>query len=441
MPDTTAAIDIAEALARALAGAAAGWRFTVTSSAGLSMGIDHWDLGGAYAPPKKAQVVDGSVFIVWPDSSVSRGRVDANSPGRLTQLIAAWKSTSFRDDEAAYIAPVAEPAEVDLTDPRVANVALSDPRPAFDTLAAVSRAAKAAGVTTLDAGVRCSAGDTVTAASSGLWVHFSHTALGCSWVLDNAFGMVRPGRAIEVWKGVEPLVDSTAQMLAASRHRVSLASGSMKVILWPAVVDDLLKHYLYHNFSGEAAAEGRSRFSIEDFRRGRGAFRHDVTIELDTTVPMGPGSYPCTAEGIPGGRVKLVDGGSLVTPLLNLKYSRRTGMMATPLPVAGMSPGHAGLKLHMGQGDPPAFDSVMRSTERALLVTSVLGMHTQDPVSGNFSLAASDAILIEDGEFAGASKVVISGNLFDVMNAAVTTASSHPVFATPALTIICRVES
>lgn len=438
----TTAIDAAEALASALSGAAAGWRFTVTASAGLSVGIDHWDLGGAYSPPKKTQGVSGSVFIVWPDSSVSKGTVDANTHARLTQQMAAWRSTSYRDDDAAHIAPVVEPAAVDLADPRVAAVAISNPQAAFDTLAAVARAAKAAGVTTLDAGVSCSAGDTVTASSSGLWVHYSHTSLGCGWMLDNAFGMARPGRAIEAWRGVEPLADATAHMLAASRHRVIVAGGNMKVILWPAVVDQLIQHYLFHSLSGEMAVEGRSRFSIEDFRRGREAFRNDITMELDTAVPMGPGSYPCTAEGIPGGRVTLVKDGALVTPLLNMKYSRKTGMAATPLPAAGMPPGRAGLRLRVGQGDPPpAFDSMMRSTERALLVTSVLGMHTQDAVSGNFSLAASDALVIENGEFAGASKAVISGNLFDVMNAAHTCASSHPFFEVPALTIMCRVES
>ncbi len=435
------AIETAEALARTLAGAAAGWRFTVTSSAGLSMGIDHWEMGGAYSPPRKTQTISGSAFIVWGDHSISRGTVDANTLGRLTQQVAAWKSTSYQDDEASYIAPVAEPAAVELADPRVAAVALSNPKPAFDTLAAISRAARASGVRTLDAGVSCSAGDTVTASSSGLWAHYSHTSLSCGWVLDSAFGMTRLGRAIEMWKGIEPLVESTAKMLSASRHRVNLAGGGMRVILWPAVVDQLIQHYLFHNLSGEMVAEGRTRFSIEDFRRGRKAFREDISIHLDTTLPLGPGSYPCTAEGIPGGRVTLAHRGALVAPLLSLKYSRRTGMDPTPLPAAGMGPGHAGLRLRIGQGEPPPFDSMLRGTDRALLVTSVLGMHTQDPSSGNFSLAASDALLVEAGELAGASKAVISGNIFDVMNAADTVASSHQFFEVPALTISCRVES
>ncbi len=41
------------------------------------------------------------------------------------------------------------------------------------------------------------------------------------------------------------------------------------------------------------------------------------------------------------------------------------------------------------------------------------GMHTQDPVSGNFSLAAPEAIVVKGGEMLGSVKAVISGNFFD----------------------------
>lgn len=433
-----AANDTAEALAKALA-TAAGWRLTVTSSARLSMGMDDGELGGAYSPPRKVQEVSGSVFIVWEDGTVSKGLVSGSTIEQLKTKMSMWRSAAYRDDDAAHIAPLAEPAPVGLSDPRVAKVVQQSPRLAFDTLTAIASTARKAGADNVDASVACAAGNTVTATSTGLWVSYAHTSLSCGWVLNKSFAMWRLGRALETWKGLEPMVASTGEMLAASRNRVELAGGRVRVIFWPAVVDQLVQHYLVHNLSGDMVVEKRSRFSLDQFAAGHAAFRNDLSLELDTTIPMAPGSYPCTDEGIPGSKVVLVDGGRLVTPLLNTKYARKSGLAPTALPAAGLSPGYAGFRLRLGE--PLAYGAMLSSADEALLVTGVLGMHTQDPVSGNFSLAASDALLVKEGRLVGAAKVVISGNFFDILGDSDTAAAVHPAYETPALAGVCRVEA
>ena len=59
---------------------------------------------------------------------------------------------------------------------------------------------------------------------------------------------------------------------------------------------------------------------------------------------------------------------------------------------------------------------LLSGADDAILVDSVLGMHTQDPTTGNFSLAVPDGIIMRAGQFAGAAKVVISGNFMKAMN-------------------------
>ena len=169
-----AANDTAEALAKALA-TAAGWRLTVTSSARLSMGMDDGELGGAYSPPRKVQEVSGSVFIVWEDGTVSKGLVSGSTIEQLKTKMSMWRSAAYRDDDAAHIAPLAEPAPVGLSDPRVAKVVQQSPRLAFDTLTAIASTARKAGADNVDASVACAAGNTVTATSTGLWVSYAHT--------------------------------------------------------------------------------------------------------------------------------------------------------------------------------------------------------------------------------------------------------------------------
>ena len=49
------------------------------------------------------------------------------------------------------------------------------------------------------------------------------------------------------------------------------------------------------------------------------------------------------------------------------------------------------------------------------LILSVLGVHTQDFASGDFSLSAPQALALDGGGYGGRLRCTISGNLFDLL--------------------------
>ncbi len=49
------------------------------------------------------------------------------------------------------------------------------------------------------------------------------------------------------------------------------------------------------------------------------------------------------------------------------------------------------------------------------MVLSLLGLHTQDPTRGDFSLSAPLCLALRGGELGGAVKAVLTGNFFDVL--------------------------
>ena len=54
--------------------------------------------------------------------------------------------------------------------------------------------------------------------------------------------------------------------------------------------------------------------------------------------------------------------------------------------------------------------------DKGVLTTSVLGAHTANPISGDFSVEASNAFKIENGEMTEPiNKAMISGNIFEIM--------------------------
>lgn len=434
----SAAIDIAEALARRL-GEARGWRLVANSVHSVDVGMDDNKLCGHYRPPRMTGEVTGSVFIIWEDGAVSRGRIDSNTLGRLPRDIKLWRSLAYRDDDAAHIAALMPPTQVELFDPRVADVVTGDSSPVFDGMSQIAAAAREGGAGVVDSALGCSAVETVIATSSGLWVKYPETNVWCSWSIDKTMSGIRLGRDRETLAGLAHAVSVTGRLAMASRVRLKVDARDMRVVLTPRVVDSFISHYILHNIAGENVAEGRSRYSLDQFREGARVFRSDVSLMIDTAIPMGPGSYLCTSEGIESGRAALVEGGQLVSPILNTKYARRCQMAPTPIPAGGMPPGYAGLTLRAGNMD--SWTDLLSGSDDVILVDSVLGMHTQDPTAGNFSLAVPDGIVVRDGQFAGAAKVVISGNFMSAMNEADTRFALSNDDPNPGIELTCHVES
>jgi PmbA protein len=432
------AVETAEALARRLSDAR-GWRLVASSVYSVDVGMDDNKLCGSYRPPRAASEVTGGVFIIWQDGTVSRGRIDSKTLSRLPRDIELWRSLAYRDDDAAHLAGLMPPTQVELFDPRVADIVTGDAGPVFRAMSQIAEAAREGGADMIDAGVGCSATETVIATSSGLWVKYPETSVWCSWSIDKTMSGVRLGRDRETLADLARSVRVTGRLAQAASVRVKVDSGDMRVMLTPRVVESFIGHFIMHNMAGENVAEGRSRYSLEQFREGARVFRGDVSLMINTAVPMGPGSYLCTSEGIPSGRAALVEGGQLATPILNMKYAKRCQMAPTPVPAGEMPPGHAGLTLRAGNME--SWTQLLCSADDAILVDNVLGMHTQDPTNGNFSLAVPDGIVVRAGQFAGAAKVVISGNFFKILNQVDTRFAMSEDDPNPGIELTCHVES
>ena len=69
------------------------------------------------------------------------------------------------------------------------------------------------------------------------------------------------------------------------------------------------------------------------------------------------------------------------------------------------------MQIEAGQAED--WDIFQREVDDAILVLSVLGLHTQDRTSGNYSLSTSQALLVRNGTVRGRVKATLNGNLFD----------------------------
>jgi PmbA protein len=74
------------------------------------------------------------------------------------------------------------------------------------------------------------------------------------------------------------------------------------------------------------------------------------------------------------------------------------------------------------------------------LVLSVLGVHTQDFTSGDFSLSAPQTLAIGDRASRDACRATISGNLFEIFRSPDLALVRFPGEHTPGLLCRCRLD-
>lgn len=141
----------------------------------------------------------------------------------------------------------------------------------------------------------------------------------------------------------------------------------------------------------------------------------NLSITNDATLEKGMYSAKCDGEGTVSKKTNLVENGVLKSFMYDIYTANKENTTSTGngyrnsyLSTPSVSPSNIILD----------FDEKIGIGEIAqgVLTTSVLGAHTANPISGDFSVEASNAFKIENGEISyPINKAMISGNIFEIL--------------------------
>lgn len=168
--------------------------------------------------------------------------------------------------------------------------------------------------------------------------------------------------------------------------------------------------------TGEAVQKGRSLFAG---KMGKQVAAGDVTIIDDGTLPGGVASAPFDGEGVPTSRTVLVNEGILQGFLYNTYTAARDGTSSTGNGVRNSFKGtpEVGTTNFFIQPGLQSPEELVKEVGSGLYITEVLGMHTANPISGDFSVGVA-GLWIENGEFIHPVRgVAIAGNIMDLLMA------------------------
>jgi PmbA protein len=210
---------------------------------------------------------------------------------------------------------------------------------------------------------------------------------------------------------VDPVsVGERATFFAAeSDNGKDIATGDYDILLSPLAYGDLLGNVFIPALSGRNVHAGRSRLAQS---LGKIVADRQINMFDDPLLEKANGSVRWDAEGTPTRRVDFIRDGILETFAYDLKTAYRFGKKSTGSAIRGGFGGLPSIGHHNFIVDGPRNDV---SEERVVYVHNIVGAHTANPMSGEFSVELSNAFWMEDGEFeVPIRSAMLSGNVFDL---------------------------
>ncbi|HEX6291046.1 MAG TPA: metallopeptidase TldD-related protein [Herpetosiphonaceae bacterium] len=385
----------------------ADYRINISERRSLGIGIRDNDVGSVYSPFSFSASTSGGFLVQWQDQRLSRGNLDGNSLSIIDQMLANARQAAYDDPDAAQF----------LEQPTVQHVPLfsEDIPPLFrerteyllEIVKELQGLAARYEAKTLNGGVGVSMSQSWLRTSRGLALGTNGTNFSYSGSFDGIIGEGKSQRTVAPLDAISDQIALAGDYLQQLRTPASgIANGTRLVVLHPDVAYSMFNFFVWGNLGGSAIFHGQSPFCAEDFRDQKQVFRDDLTVRVEPWQPLGIGSFAYTTEGLPSAPNTYIDRGRLTQPILDLKYARRLNLPPTTPPGNEES-------VVMQAADEVAWDQLQPQLDEAILVLSVLGLHTQDRTSGNYSLSTSQALLIRDGAVQGRIKATLNGNLFD----------------------------
>ncbi len=411
-----------------------GWRFELATGASFRAGVRGGELGGPYESPSFAVGIGGWLELRWSDGLVTSSSVDRSVADVLAERLGAWRTSAFPDP---WIAPIPGPCEVptvQAADPRLAEMLVGDPVPLLSMIHRMRKQIEPAGLRHVDLSLSAGAGRRWIRSSAGLRVEFAETAFSANVSAEELHWESVGTRRLPDEGEVDALVDRVGDTASALRREEELPGRELPVLLAPPVLEAFLGKFVQSNLGGQGVVSGHSTFSLEDFRERRAVFRDDIDLVIDTTLPFELATSPCSSEGVPAGRVALVAGGRLATPALSLKSAGRAGLPPTPAPR-----GYPSLLLEP-RTPMLEFESALAALDPGLIVSFVIGLHTQNARTGRYSVVAPQAQVARRGALGGRARARLTGSFLDDLRDTASRFVRFPHQRNPGLLMRCSVS-
>jgi PmbA protein len=230
-------------------------------------------------------------------------------------------------------------------------------------------------------------------------------------------GEMEAGSGVDLVKRLKDFKPEKVGTEAAQRSTELLGAKQIRSQKIPLVFDSFVATQILDVLAfallADSVQKGKSLFGN---KIGEQVGSKVLNIIDDGRLANGLGSAPFDAEGVPTQETKLIEDGKLNTFLYNTytankDKTRSTGNAVRPSFMGLPSVGTSNLYIRPGDKSP---GQIIGSIKKGLYITRIMGIHTANPISGDFSVGAA-GIMVENGKMTYPVRgITIAGNLIEM---------------------------
>jgi PmbA protein len=375
--------------------------------------VDAFDRASDIGAGLRVLVGDRMGFAFTTDLSDNGLRILAQAAitNALTTEPDPFFSLPGKPAEPYHSLPVHDPDIVRLTEKEKIGRVMAMEREAFAVDSRVKRIRKAS--------ASFSESKTEICNSSGARVSYRSTACSSSIeVVAEESGESQAGSDFDVNRFYSKLEIEEVGRRAARRALDLLGARRIDSVRAPVILEaTVAQEFLSVMASGFSAESVQKKRSLFMGKLGQEVASPVVTVYDDGLLPGGLGTAPSDDEGVPVKKKTVIEQGRLARFLYNTYTAARDKTISTGNGMRGGFKGMPGVGVTNLYIDPGtcSFCGLIEQAGRGLLVTEVMGMHTANPISGDFSVGAT-GFWIQNGVKAyPVREITIAGNIVDLM--------------------------
>ena len=207
------------------------------------------------------------------------------------------------------------------------------------------------------------------------------------------------------------ILESIDTQLEYSRNIVPAPVGQVPVVFTPKGIGGALLSPLLSGFNGRTVLQGASPLVG---KLGEAMVDERFSLWDEPTIPYATGSRMCDDEGMPTGKLPLIDRGVVANFLYDLQTAAQAGVESTGSAHRGLSslPSPGSSVIIIGEGDV-SYEDMIGDIKDGLIVEGLLGAGQSNILGGDFNANVLLGYRIERGNVTGRVKnTVISGNVY-----------------------------
>ena len=280
----------------------------------------------------------------------------------------------------------------------------------------VAGCAEVAGVEPVSGGLACASGTSLILNSRDLELEERGTIMQASLEAIGRGADVATGSdfyiARSLASSLEEVGRSAAEMARSSLGGQKAESGTFDVLLRPQAAAELIEYTLIPALLADSVQKGRS---VLAGRIGESIASERLVIADDGLVSGGIDSSAFDGEGVPSRRTVLIEDGTLKAYLYDSYTAGKEGVHSTGNAVRS---GYTAVPRVGARNfilSSPQSQNLLEETE-GFMVSGLIGAHTANAISGDFSVEARNAFAISPGEEARPIRsLMLAGNIFELL--------------------------